>query len=323
MAAVVCLGELLVDLVPTVTPTTLQDAPAFEKAAGGAPANVAVGLARLGTTSAFMGKVGNDPFGRFLARTLEDAGVDTLPLRFTDRARTALAFVSLRADGEREFLFYRQPSADMLLEPADLDERAFEGAGIFHYGSISLIAEPCRSATLEAIRIALRRGLLLSCDPNLRLPLWPDAAAARAGMRDAIAQAEIVKLSQEEVHFLTGTDDPQEGGARLLGPRTRLLVVTRGAAGCLLLGQGGPILVPGFAVEAIDTTGAGDGFVAGLLDGILRNPGALADGSGLAGIARFATAMGALTTTRRGAIPALPTRAEVEAFLATAPKESP
>src|ERR671910_2139190 len=141
MSDVVCLGEVLIDFVPTVTPTTLIDAPVFKKAPGGAPANVAVGLARLGVPSAFMGKVGDDPFGRFLTTTLAEAGVDVGPLRLTDSARTALAFVSLRADGEREFMFYRHPSADMLFEPAEVNANVIRGAKLLHYGTISLISE--------------------------------------------------------------------------------------------------------------------------------------------------------------------------------------
>jgi fructokinase len=145
MADVVCFGDLLIDFVPTVTGTGLADAPAFVKAPGGAAANVAVGLARLGVKSAFMGKVGDDPFGHFLAHTLEAEGVDVTPLRFEPRARTALAFVSLRADGEREFLFYRHPSADMLFTPEEVDADAIRRARIFHFDSISVAADPPRA----------------------------------------------------------------------------------------------------------------------------------------------------------------------------------
>jgi fructokinase len=142
MADAICLGELLIGFVPTVTGTSLIDAPAFKKAPGGAPANVAGGLALLGTPSAFMGKVGDDPFGLFLASTLTEAGVDVGPLRFSSDARTALAFVSLRADGEREFMFYRHPSADMLFTPEEVDAEAIRRAKLLHYGTISLIGEP-------------------------------------------------------------------------------------------------------------------------------------------------------------------------------------
>src|ERR1022692_1081181 len=171
MAEAVCLGELLIDFVSLKAGVRLADAPEFRRAAGGAPANVAVGLARLGVETAFVSKVGADEFGKFLRTTLEREGVDTSGLITTKQAPTGLAFVSLAKDGERTFAFYRDPCADTLLAPEDLRERPWRGAQVFHYGSISLIAEPSRSATLAAIARAEERGMLISCDPNLRLPL--------------------------------------------------------------------------------------------------------------------------------------------------------
>jgi fructokinase len=315
MPDVVCLGELLIDFVPTVTGTSLIDAPAFKKAPGGAPANVAVGLARLGVPSAFMGKVGDDPFGHFLAQTLADGGVDTRPLRFTGQARTALAFVSLRADGEREFMFYRHPSADMLLTPEEIDEAALRSAKALHFGSISLIGEPSRSATLHAIEVARGAGCLISCDPNLRLALWPDRAAAREGLLLAIEQAQLVKISDEELRFLTGSDDPSAARDQLWHDRLELMVVTLGSAGCVYFTPAGEGVVVGFGVAAVDATGAGDGFVAGLLQGIIADRGLAGEPARLRELCRFANAVGALTTTERGAIPALPTRDRVEALL--------
>ena len=315
MADVVCLGELLIDFVPTVTGTSLIDAPAFKKAPGGAPANVAVGLARLGVPSAFMGKVGDDPFGRFLAATLAEAGVDVGPLRFTDSARTALAFVSLRADGEREFMFYRHPSADMLFTPDEVDLGVLSAAKALHYGSISLIGEPSRSATLHAIDAARNAGCLISCDPNLRLALWPDRDAARKGLLLAIAQAQIVKISDEELRFLTGSDDPAAARQQLWHDRLELMVVTLGSAGCVYFTRDFGGIVVGFGVAAVDATGAGDGFVAGLLQGLVADRAIVADEARLRELCRFANAVGAITTTERGAIPALPTRERVLAFL--------
>ena len=315
MADVICLGELLIDFVPTVTPTTLIDAPAFKKAPGGAPANVAVGLARLGVSSGFMGKVGDDPFGHFLAQTLADAGVDVGCLLFTAKARTALTFVSLRADGDREFMFYRHPSADMLFAPAEVDPEAIRSAKLLHYGTISLIGEPSRSATLHAIDLARDAGCIVSCDPNLRLALWPDRAAAREGLLHAIAQAQVVKLSDDELRFLTGSDDPATAREQLWHDRMALMVVTLGSAGCVYFTSGFEGVVVGFGVEAIDATGAGDGFVAGLLQGLLADRSGLEDEAQVRAICRMANAVGALTTTARGAIPALPTRTRVERFL--------
>jgi fructokinase len=316
MADAICLGELLIDFVPTVTGTSLIDAPAFRKAPGGAPANVAVGLARLGVPSAFMGKVGDDPFGHFLANTLAEAGVDTAPLRFSSEARTALAFVSLRADGEREFMFYRHPSADMLFTPEEVDEAALRSARLLHFGTISLISEPSRGATLHAIEVGRGAGCLISCDPNLRLALWPDRAAAREGLLLGISKAEIVKISDEELRFLTGSDDPAAAREQLWHDRLGLMVVTLGSAGCVYFTPAFDGVVVGFSVAAIDATGAGDGFVAGLLQGLVADRGVTGDEARLRELCRLANGVGALTTTERGAIPALPTLERVRAFLA-------
>ncbi|HEY0523073.1 MAG TPA: PfkB family carbohydrate kinase [Stellaceae bacterium] len=315
MADVVAFGELLIDFVPTVTGQDLASAEAFKKAAGGAPANVAAGLARLGVSSAFMGMVGEDGFGRFLADTLRRAGVDVSPLRFTARARTALAFVSLRADGEREFLFYRSPSADMLMAPEDVDEVAIRNARAFHFGSISLIAEPARAATLHAVNLARRHGKLVTYDPNLRVALWPDADAAREGMRLGLSEAEIVKIGDEELAFLTGDHNLSTAARSLWSPRLQLMAITRGSAGCVWLTRDGQGEVPGFGVAAIDATGAGDAFMAGLIAGLLADRAVPREPSRLDAVCRFANAAGALTTTGRGAIPSLPTRDAVEALL--------
>ncbi len=315
MTDVICLGEALIDFVPTVTGTTLIDAPAFKKAPGGAPANVAAGLARLGAASAFMGKVGDDPFGHFLAKTLADVGVDLGPLRFTDRARTALAFVSLRADGEREFMFYRHPSADMLFTAEEVDEQAIRAAKILHYGSITLIDEPVRGATLHAIETAKAAGCLISCDPNLRLALWPNREAALEGLRLAMSRAQFVKLSDEELVLLTGSDDPAAARQHLWHDEIELMVITRGPAGCVYLTPDFDGEVPGFDVKAVDTTGAGDGFVAGLLQGLVQDRAVLGDRTALRALCGFACAVGALTTTERGGIPALPGHEAIRRFL--------
>lgn len=316
MADVVCVGDLLIDFVPTVTGTGLVDAPAFAKAPGGAAANVAVGLARLGVKSAFVGKVGDDPFGHFLADTLRAEGVDTTPLRFEARARTALAFVSLRADGEREFMFYRHPSADMLFTPEEVDTDAIRAARILHFDSISLAAPSPRAASLFAADTALAAGRLVSYDVNLRLPLWPDAATAREGVGWGLARAHMVKLSDDELEFMTGERTEAAARGALWHDGLRVMALTRGRAGCTLLTAAGAREVSSFEVEAVDATGAGDGFMAGVLAGVVADPEALGDLTRLEAIARFANAVGALTTLERGAIPALPRRVAVEAFLA-------
>lgn len=311
----VALGELLIDFVSTESGVSLLEAPAFRKAPGGAPANVAVGLARLGVSSGFIGKVGEDDFGQFLALTLQENGVDASALRFSKEARTMLAFVSLQADGERDFMFYRHPSADMLLQPEEINREYIAAAKIFHYGSITLISEPSRGATLAAVQAALEEDLWISYDPNLRLALWPSAEAARQGMLEGWQYAHLAKVSREELNFLSGREDLIAAAQELWHERLHLLVVTDGGSGCHYVTPDAHGHVSGYSVSTVDTTGAGDGFVAGLLAGLLEHPQAWDQAAALEPVLSFANAVGALTTTAYGAIPALPTRVQVEEFL--------
>jgi fructokinase len=314
MVDVIALGELLIDFVSTESGVTLIKAPAFHKAPGGAPANVAVGLARLGISSGFIGKVGEDVFGHFLAQVLTENGVDITGLRFSIEARTMLAFVSIQLDGERDFMFYRHPSADMLLKPEEIDADYIGSAKILHHGSISLISEPSRSATLEAIRVAREKGLRISYDPNLRMSLWPSAQAARERILEGWRFADVAKVSRDELVFLSGTEDFDAATKALWHDRLQLLVVTEGDRGCRYVTPEGQGHVPGFKITPVDTTGAGDGFVAGLLAGLVTTPESWQAPATVESILYLANAVGALTTKKRGAIPSLPTRAEVEAF---------
>ncbi|MBA2667174.1 MAG: hypothetical protein H0U69_09090 [Trueperaceae bacterium] len=312
---VLALGELLIDFVPERRGVTLAEAQTFIKAPGGAPANVAVGVARLGVTSGFIGKVGDDPFGHHLADVLREAGVDVRQLVFDDAARTALAFVSLTAEGERDFMFYRHPSADMRHRPEEVDDAVVGAAAILHVGSISLIGDSSARATRHAIQVARDAGVTISYDPNLRLPLWPSAAAAASAIRSLLPLAHVVKVSDEEVHFLTGRDDV--AAARSLWHEgCRLMLVTRGEEGVdYLLAEGGGS-VPGFPVDIHDTTGAGDAFMAAVLAALATRPDLMHDREALERALRRANAFAALTTTRPGAIPAMPSLETLEAFLA-------
>ncbi|KAL2328863.1 hypothetical protein Fmac_022290 [Flemingia macrophylla] len=308
---IVSFGEMLIDFVPTVSGVSLAEAPGFLKAPGGAPANVAIAVARLGGKAAFVGKLGDDEFGHMLAGILKENDVRADGINFDKGARTALAFVTLRADGEREFMFYRNPSADMLLTPEDLNLQLITSAKVFHYGSISLIVEPCRSAHLKAMEVAKEAGCLLSYDPNLRLPLWPSAEEARQQILSIWDKADVIKVSDVELEFLTGSDKIDDASAlSLWHPNLKLLLVTLGEHGSRYYTKNFHGSVEAYHVNTVDTTGAGDSFVGALLCKIVDDQSILEDEPRLREVLKFANACGAITTTKKGAIPALPTEAD-------------
>lgn len=307
--SVLSFGELLIDFVALEMGVTVGEASGFVKAPGGAPANVAAAVARLGCASAFMGQVGDDPFGRHLADVLAAEDVDIAGLTYSDEARTALAFVSNTADGDRSFMFYRHPSADMLMTPEDVNTALIDDCQVFHHGSITFIREPAASALRLALEHASAAGKFISYDPNLRLPLWDSPVSAKAGMLSGLDTANLLKISHEELEFLTGGDDV----APLWRDSLEMICVTYGPKGAIVyLKDGSSVEHGGYAVEAIDTTGAGDAFVAAMLVGILEH------GAGwrarLPAILDFANAVGALTCAGKGAIPSLPTMAQARAF---------
>jgi fructokinase len=316
---VVSLGEALVDLVSLRSGRSLADAPGFRMAAGGAPANVAVGVARLGRRAAFVGAVGDDPLGHFLTAELGRHGVDIGGVvRLGDR-QTALALVALRADGAPEFLFHGVRPAHLGLRLTPATRVRIRQARVFHFGSLTLVAEPGRRATLAALREARAAGVFCSYDPNLRRELWPTAADARRRLRAVMGAVDCVKVNEAELAFLTGESDVGRGVRALarLGPA--LVVATLGPAGCVYAGRAGEGHVSGFPGPAVDTTGAGDAFVAALLVGLLdaadgRHP-SVPDRPALEVILAFAHAAAALSTRRRGGIPALPGRRRVLGFL--------
>ncbi|WMU40631.1 aminoimidazole riboside kinase [Enterobacter bugandensis] len=285
------LGDAVVDLLPDGEGKLLQ-------CPGGAPANVAVGIARLGGKSAFIGRVGDDPFGRFMAKTLADERVDVKHMRLDPAHRTSTVVVDLDDHGERSFTFMVRPSADLFLEPADLP--TFSAGEWLHVCSIALSAEPSRSATFQAMADIRKAGGYVSFDPNIRPDLWPDENALRRCLEQALQSADVVKLSVEELAFLTGDADVQ-GGLNTLMQRcpARLVLVTQGKEGVIAWHQGAVKHYPATPVQCVDTTGAGDAFVAGLLYG-------LAAGQELVPAIALAQRCGALATTAKGAMTALP-----------------
>lgn len=317
MADLICLGELLIDFVPVIAGTRLRDVPQFEKAPGGAPANVAVGYSKLGGKSGFIGKVGTDEFGAALIETLQRHGVDTRGVIQTSEALTMLAFVSLRTDGERDFIFYRNPSADMLLRPEEVGENLIRAATNFHFGSISLITEPSRTATLKAACLASKLGRIVSFDPNLRPPLWPSLHLARQEMIGVLDYVTVLKVSEEELQFITERSTTSDGIDELFRRHVnlRLIAVTKGSAGCQLALRERHFDVSGFPTTPIDTTGAGDGFTAGLLFQMNQasfrdNPWKTSDDLWYAA-GQFANAVGAFVVAQKGGIPAMPSLDQV------------
>jgi fructokinase len=315
--SVVTLGEMLIDFVPLDAELPLQLATAFHRAPGGAPANVAVGLCRLGVSAAFIGKLGDDPFGQFLRQTLATENVEVRGLIESRGAQTPLAFVGADGNSSRRFVFYHNGMADTLLSSEELDRDLIAHASIFHFGSVTLSAEPSRSATLEAARWARENGLLVSFDPNVRLELWDSPQRALDNITETLACADVVKVSADEVEFLTSCSDPAEACRRLRRHGPSLAVVTLGPAGCYYDNGIAAGEVPSPSVDVVDTLGAGDAFMAGLLAGIAAHSdhSIIGDAVALQHALRFANAAGAMATTRPGAIPALPTRAQVDALL--------
>jgi fructokinase len=316
--AVVCFGELLVDMVGAPG-ASLAQTPSFLKAPGGAPANVAVGVARQGVASRFVGQVGEDPFGEWLGSVLNGEGVDTRFLRRSSQARTTQAFVATRSDGLKDICFYRNPGADAQLAPGDLDLACLDGASILHCGSVSLSLSPCREAQLALVEEARRRGVAISYDPNWRPSLWEDHEEARGWLRRMLPLADVAKIADEELEFLCGTADVERAGAQVLEAGPKAVIITRGAQGAYFRCGEQSGFIPGFDVEAIDTLGAGDAFVASLLAHLAesesfarRDWGALDWGT----MVRNANACGALATLKRGGIPSLPTREECSSYVA-------
>lgn len=321
MKSIVCFGEALIDFL--ASPDRAADAtPMFLQHAGGAPANAAVAVAHLGGRSEFVGMLGADMFGDFLLEELQFAGVGTHYVVRTDEAKTALAFVALDAHGERSFSFYRPPAADLLFRPEHFRDACFAAAGIFHVCSNSLTESHIARATFDGMARARAAGALVSIDLNLRTPLWPRDLDPLPRLWQALRAADLVKLAANELHYLAERDAGESAVLQELLKTARAVVVTDGAAPVRWYTRAGAGSVSGFAVQAVDTTAAGDAFVGGLLIQLIerdisvaRFDALLRDDAAWAQVLRFAAACGALTVTRHGAFAALPTRAEVEALL--------
>ena len=311
MYDVVSLGELLIDFTPAER--SKNQNPVFEQNPGGAPANVLVACNRLGRQGAFIGMVGNDQFGFFLKEILEKNGVNTVGLKFTDKASTTLAFVHLDGKGDRSFSFCRKPGADTLLSVETLDLSIIDPCKVFHFGSVSMTHEPARTATLQAAAYAKSKGRIVSYDPNYRPALWESRDDAIKSMKAGIPFADIVKVSDEELALVSDCADMRQGAACLLEKGITLVCVTLGAKGCYYAHQSAEGYLPTYDTKVMDTTGSGDAFMGALLHGVLKESHSLLEltKAELEDIVDFANAAGAVCATKRGAIPAIPTIEEI------------
>lgn len=312
MYNVISLGEILIDF--TSQGRNEQGQRLFAQNAGGAPANVAVAVARLGGKSAFIGKAGDDMHGRFLKSTLEEKGVDCTALVLDREYFTTLAFVDLRDDGEREFSFARKHGADKMLTKNEIPTQMLENGRIFHFGSVSLTDEPSRSATLYGAEKARENGVTVAYDPNYRASLWQSEEKAREEMRNAVAFADLIKISDEETVLLTDEADCEKAAEKLIENGAVIVVVTLGKDGAYVRTRDGGKFVSGFSVNAVDCTGAGDAFWGGFLLKVSQC-GKTADKitlSEAAEFARFGNAVASICVERCGAIPSMPDLKAVE-----------
>ena len=315
---IVCLGELLVDMFPAELGRRLVEVSAFRPKPGGAPANVAVAAVRLGARSAFIGKVGDEAFGHHLADVLRQEGVDVRGIRFDKEARTGMAFIAMPDENTAEFVFYRNPGADMRLRADELDRELLQETRAFHFGSLSLIQEPSRSATMEAANMARQVGALISFDVNYRPTLWNSPQEAYDRIMATVPHVDLLKVNEVELALLAGSKDLDAASKALLKQGPDLCVVTLGPNGSFFRVAEGGEHVPPFKVQTVDATGCGDAFVAGLLCQLVvgadwreqLSPARMRE------VLRYANAVGALTALTQGVIPALPTADQVDEFLA-------
>ena len=307
---ITAIGEILVDM--TQTQIDGNDIPHFAANPGGAPANVAVAAKKLGAETAFVGCVGEDAFGKLLRDTLKRCGVCAEGLQTTKEANTTLAVVTVDGRGERSFSFYRKPGADTRLDK-EKAKQAVEGTGILHFGSVSLTDPACRDAVVSAVRAARESGALITYDPNYRAALWENEEQAKREMRAVLPLCDIVKISDEETALLCGVREPEAALQKLMEKGVSLAVVTLGAKGALWRCGDKEGYVPGCPVKVADTNGAGDTFFGAFLSRIARRGGI--DGltaEEMNAFVHFANKAASITTSRPGAIPAMPTLSEVE-----------
>ena len=312
---VTALGELLIDF--TENGNSEQGNPLMEANPGGAPCNMLSMIQKLGGTTAFIGKVGKDMFGRQLRQAVESVGIDTRNLMEDEEVHTTLAFVHTFPDGDRDFSFYRNPGADMMLTKEEIQEDLIRNSKVFHFGTLSSTHEGVREATRYAIDVAKEAGCLVSFDPNLRPPLWKTLEDARKEIEYGLSKTDILKISDNEVEFLCGTSDYDEGAKMLIEKyNIPFVCVTLGKDGSRAYYKGMRVEVPGFVQKnTIETTGAGDTFCGCMLHYIIQHGLEDLTEEDLRELLTFANAAASVITTRKGALAVMPSKEEVERLL--------
>lgn len=307
---VIALGELLIDF--TMNGQSEQGNNMFEACPGGAPCNVLALLNKMGKKTAFIGKVGKDQFGTLLRDTITEAGIDASNLMVDENVNTTLAFVHTFPDGDREFSFYRNPGADMMLTADEVNPEVVKNTKVFHFGTLSMTHEGVREATKKAVETAKANGCLVSFDPNLRPPLWSSLDLAKEQMEYGFGKCDILKISDNEIQFVSGKEDYDEGIAYLQETyNIPLILLTMGKDGSRAYYKGMRVERPGFSVKAIETTGAGDTFCGSSLNYLVDHDFENLTEEQLGEMLTFANAAAALVTTKKGAIKAMPVKEEV------------
>lgn len=307
---VIALGELLIDF--TMNGRSEQGNNMFEACPGGAPCNVLALLNKMGKKTAFIGKVGKDQFGALLRDTITEAGIDASNLMVDENVNTTLAFVHTFPDGDREFSFYRNPGADMMLTADEVNPEVVKDTKVFHFGTLSMTHEGVREATKKAVETAKANGCLVSFDPNLRPPLWSSLDLAKEQMEYGFGKCDILKISDNEIQFVSGKEDYDEGIAYLQETyNIPLILLTMGKDGSRAYYKGMRVERPGFSVKAIETTGAGDTFCGSSLNYLVDHDFENLTEEQLGEMLTFANAAAALVTTKKGAIKAMPVKEEV------------
>lgn len=320
MKKILAIGEALIDFIPSKRGCKLKEVPEFKRVVGGAPANVCSVIAKLGKKSSMITQLGNDAFGDLIIDTLNDIGVSTEYIARTNKANTALAFVSLQEDGNRDFSFYRKPSADMLLEDSNVHKRWFNDAYALHFCSVDLIEAPIKYAHKKSIEYALDCNCIISFDPNVRLALWDNEEDCRKAILEFMPFAHILKISDEEIEFITGYSNIEDAKKVLFKGNTELVLFTKGAEGAQVITKTNSVTVPAMKVNAIDTTGAGDACIGAFLYKLLEDNICVEEMKKLSvgklkEYVSFSNAYSGYTTMSKGAIQSYPNKSEIYKYI--------